>query len=334
MTVPALVGRDGAKAADRAAQFGVGLGTGDLAAALALDGVDAVAIATPPHTHHQIVHQVLEAGKHVVCEKPFALNLTEAQEMLDSAERAGVIHLLGTEWRFANGQAQLARLVRAGEIGTPLLGVFELHVPTHADPTAPLPAWWELESHGGGWLGTHATHTIDQVRTTMGEIVGVSASLQRLAKRPSMTADDTYTVVMRLDNDATVLMHASCASRGPFVAVKKVVGSQATAWFDGDHVMTDHGAGPTKHPLPDDLPTFTAEPLPEGLELSAYDQWNALDSYLEPFARLYQVLRTGIEGGQVPADPVAPTFADGVASQAVLDAIRASSHNNGAYTTV
>lgn len=334
LEVRALVGRDTAKTTERAEIFSIPTGTTDLPALLTSDAVDVVAVATPPHAHMEIVHQALDAGKHVICEKPFALNLAEAKAMCTAAQQSGQIHLLGTEWRFSPSQAQLTRLVRAGVIGEPTLGVFQLHVPTHADPEADLPVWWQREDMGGGWLGTHATHTIDHVRTALGEIVGVTASLQRLVARPDMTADDTYTVMMRLDNDATVLLHASCAARGPFLSTMKIFGTGGTAWSEGDHIMTDDGSGPTAHPLPDDLPVIEAPPLPAGLELSAYDQWNALDIYHTPYTHLYRVLRARIEGGEPPSDPAAPTFADGVKSQAVLDAIRASSQAGGAFTPV
>lgn len=332
--VRALVGRDQAKARDRAARFDVPLGTNDLDAALALGGVDLVAIATPPHTHLELVTRVLAAGKHVLCEKPFALDTREAREMLEAAEAARVIHLLGTEWRFATGQSQLTRLIGAGQIGKPRLAVFQLHVPTHVDPSAELPDWWMLESNGGGWLGAHATHIIDQVRVSMGEITAVSASLQRLANRPWMTADDTYTVMMRLDTNATVLMHASCAASGPFLTTKKVIGTEGTAWIERDQVCTDDGSGVIRHPFPDDLPPVPPVPPPSELLQTAYDGWHAFGSDLEPYARLYRRLRDQILGRPVPDEPMPATFADGVASQAVLDAIRASSTNGGSLVAV
>src|SRR5690606_25385006 len=130
-----------------------------------------------------IVLAVIASGKHVVCEKPFARDSAEGAAMLSAAERTRIIHLLGTEFRFGTGQATLTRAVRGGAIGTPRFGLFELQLPTHADPQAELPGWWQLESEGGGWLGAHGSHVIDQIRTTMGEIVGVSASLQRLSDR-------------------------------------------------------------------------------------------------------------------------------------------------------
>src|SRR5687768_14373055 len=70
--VKALVGRDPDRTATRAKRFDVPLALTSYDEALALDGVDAVSVVTPPHTHADLVVQACEAGKHVVCEKPFA----------------------------------------------------------------------------------------------------------------------------------------------------------------------------------------------------------------------------------------------------------------------
>lgn len=332
--VLALVGRDGAKAHDRAQRFGVPLGTDDLDAALALPGVDIVAVATPPHTHASIVLAAVAAGKHVVCEKPFARDRDEAAAMLRAAEDAGIVHLLGTEFRFDGGQAQLARLVQSGAIGTPQLGVFELQLPTHADPAAELPAWWMLAEEGGGWLGAYGSHIVDQIQSTMGPVEAVSASLQRLSDRPAMTADDTYSVLLRLTNGATVLMHSSCAARGPFLAATKIIGTAGTAWLEAGQVGLDTGSGPRLLPLPDHLPMEDLDPPPSELIHDAYDRWHSLGGDLVPFRRLYERLLQLAAGRDVPDDPAAATFVDGVEGQAVLDAIRASSAAGGGWTQV
>jgi predicted dehydrogenase len=332
--VIALVGRDAAKAADRAARFGVPHATTDLDEALALPGVDAVAVATPPHTHAQIALAAIAAGKHVVCEKPFARDAAEGVRMRDAAEAAGVINLLGTEWRFGSGQAQLTRTVRSGAIGEPRFGLFELEMPTHADPSAALPDWWQDRGQGGGWLGAYGSHVIDQIRTTLGEVVGVSASLQRLSDRPAMTADDTYSAHLRLDNGATVLLHSSCAARGQFVATTKVIGTAGAAWLQGEDVWVDTGAGPQQLPTPEDLPVVAPEPPPSELLHNAYDAWHSMGIDLAPYTRLYRVLRDRALDRPVADDPRAGTFADGVAVQAVMDAIHASSEAGGQWTPV
>ncbi len=332
--VVALVGRDEAKTVERATRFDVPNALTSVRDAVALPGVDAVAVVTPPRTHRAIVLEAVGARKHVMCEKPFAFDAAEGRSMLDAAERAGVVHLLGTEWRFGTGQAQLARTIRSGVIGEPRHALFELQLPTHADPAAELPDWWQLESEGGGWLGAYGSHIVDQVRSTLGEIVGVSATVECIAARPGRTADDTYTVHARLASGAAVVMHSSCAARGQFVATTKIVGRDGAAWLQGEEVWVDTGSGPQAVPMPDDLPVVAPDPPPAELLHTAYDMWHSMGIDLEPYTRLYGVLRDRALGRRVSEEPAAASFADGVAGQAVLDAIRASSAAGGAWKTV
>ena len=118
--VRALVGRDPAKTAERARLFAVPRACTTLSEALQTPGVDAVTIATPPHTHAPLSLQAIAAGMHVLCEKPFARDAAEGREVLAAAEDAGVVHLLGTEFRYDAGQALLAEAVRTGQVGAPL----------------------------------------------------------------------------------------------------------------------------------------------------------------------------------------------------------------------
>ena len=321
--VEALVGRDPDKTAERAAMFDVPVATTDLNGALESPGVDVVTVATPPHTHAAIVLAAVGSGKHVMCEKPFARDRAEAQAMCDAAEAAGVVHLLGTEFRFATGQALLTRTVKEGVIGEPRLALFELHIPTLADPEAELPAWWERAEDGGGWLGASGSHVVDQVRTTIGEIDSVAATLQTLAPR-RMTSDDTYTVQLRTDGGCAVLLHSSCASGGPFVSVTKITGSAGTAWAQGDEVWVDTGGAPRQVPTPDDLPVLPPDPPPAALLHTAYDMWHSMGTDLEPYTRLFARMRGRVAGEATSDDPPEATFADGVANQAVLDAMRAA----------
>ena len=113
----ALVGRNPEKTRDRANKVEIEHGLTSLTEALALPGVDLVTIATPPHTHCEIALEAIAAGKHVLCEKPFARSAEEGKQMLDAAEAAGIVHMLGTEFRFSTGQALATRSVREGLIG-------------------------------------------------------------------------------------------------------------------------------------------------------------------------------------------------------------------------
>jgi predicted dehydrogenase len=323
--VHALVGRNEEKAATRARMFDVGYSSNSLSSALALPGVDVVSIATPPHTHASIALEAIAAGKHVLCEKPFAANAAEARTMAEAAEQAGVVHLLGTEFRFATGQAHLTRAIAEGAIGTPQLAVFMLQIPSLADPLAELPEWWEHDSEGGGWLGAYGSHVVDQIRVTLGEFEAVSATVQTLAPR-SMTADDTYTVQFRLTTGLEGLMHSSCAVGGQFLAATKITGTGGSAWLQGDDVWVDTGAGPRQLDTPADLRNSAPIPPPAELLHTTYDMWHSTGLDLSPYTQLFAVLRDRILGNPVATDPKAATFADGVAGQAVLDAIRRSSH--------
>src|SRR5712691_9205419 len=103
--VRALVGRDGERTARRAERLGIEHACTSLADALKRDGVDAVTIAAPPHSHAALAIEACEAGRHVICEKPFALDAVEAAAMLAAANSAGVTALVGHEFRWAPDRA-------------------------------------------------------------------------------------------------------------------------------------------------------------------------------------------------------------------------------------
>lgn len=320
-TVRALVGRDPARTLERADHFDVPLGTTSLAEALALPGVDAVTIATPPHTHAPIASQAMRAGKHVICEKPFTRDAAEARVLLAEAEDAGIVHLLGTEFRWGTGPALMARVVRAGEIGEPRLATFLLHIPLLADPASEVPEWWSDKSQGGGWLGAHAAHAVDQVRCTLGEIAGVSASLPSLSDR-AWTAEDTYVVHFRTHGGCVGIMQSSAADRGPFLITSRIAGTKGTVWTEGDRVQLADASGPRVVPVPDDLVTGPPEPPAADLLETAYDLLHATGIDVGPYTRLAETFRDLILGQAAAEDPAPATFVDGVAIMEVLDAIR------------
>ena len=322
--VHALVGRDPDKTRARAARFEVPHGLTDLGDALALPGVDAVAVATPPFTHAPITLDAIAAGRHVLCEKPFARNAAEAQLMLDAADVAGVVHCLGTEFRWSSGQASMARVVHSGAIGTPKLVTILMHLPMLADPAGEVPGWWGRADEGGGWLGAQAAHAVDQVRVMLGEFAGVSASLSQVAAR-DWDVEDTFTVHFRTRSGAAGILQSTIGAWGPPVFCTRVAGERGTVWADFDTVHVADASGTRTVPAPDDLPIAAPEPPPDDLLVTAYDGLHAFGIDLPPYTRLCEAFRARIEGRAVPDDPPLATFADGVAAMRVLDAIRESS---------
>ena len=332
--VLAVVGRDPAKTAERAALFAVPLALTSLDDALSVAGVDAVTIATPPHTHAPLARQAIAAGRHVLCEKPFAADTEEAKVVLDAAESAGIVHVLGTEFRWDPGQAGLARAVTAGLVGEPRLATWVMHVPVLADPEATLPEWWADAGSGGGWLWAHGSQLIDQIRVTLGEFEGVSASLVHVVDRPSMSADDGFVVHFRMRNGAVGVMQSTAGDRGVLVETR-VTGSTGAAWIEGvgSTVKVADATGVRTLPVPEDLQLDSPPPLPEGAVTTTYEKMITFGVEYGPYVRLAAAFRDRILGQPVPG-PQPATFVDGVAQMAVLDAITSSDAAGGRWTAV
>jgi predicted dehydrogenase len=331
--VVALVGRDAARTTERAARTGVPAAFTSLTDALARTGVDAVVVATPPNTHAELVLEAVAAGKHVVCEKPFARDRAEALRMLAAAERAGVVHLVGTEYRWGAAQGLATRAIAAGAVGTPRLATFLLFGGFLAGADAGVPDWWGAAGQGGGWLQAHAPHLIDQVRSSLGEFAGVSAGLPRVAEH-DWAAEDSFSVRFRLTNGVEGVMHESACDWGPPVFMTRVAGTSGTLWVEGGAVYVADATGTRQLPVPEDLAALPFDPPPADLLVSDYDRMRSGAGEIPPFTRLYQTFGGLINGRPVPGDPRPGTFADGVAAMAVLDAIRQSAATGGAWTAV
>ena len=320
--VRALVGRDPERTARRAERLGIGQSFTTPADALAIGGVDAVTIATPPNTHAALAIQVCEAGRHVICEKPFALDGLEAAAMTEAAARAGVTALVGHEFRWAPDRATAARAIADGLIGEPRLATLVQYVPLVADPEAKVPEWWFDEARGGGWLGASGSHIVDQVRTWFGEIASVSATLPTVAARGG--AEDSFAVRARSRSGVEIVMQQTAASwTTGVVSLTIVAGTDGTLEVDGQGVWCSDRSGRRLLETPADL---ALPPAPD-----ASDDPRHRYTHLEvgPYTRLCEALRAGVEGRDDASRVPVPTFADGLASMRVLDAIRASASAAG-----
>ncbi|HIG71272.1 MAG TPA: Gfo/Idh/MocA family oxidoreductase [Myxococcales bacterium] len=319
----ALVGRNPEKTRDRATKVGIEHGLTSLTEALALPGVDLVTIATPPHTHCKIALEAIAAGKHVLCEKPFARSAEEGKQMLDAAEAAGIVHMLGTEFRFSTGQALATRSVREGLIGEARLVNFTMNVPVLADPSGEVPAWWSMGQEGGGWLGAYASHVIDQLRATLGEFAGVSASLPLVSDR-DWTAEDSYIIHFRMKSGTEGVLQSTAGAWGMPVVCSKFYGNKGTLSIEGDNVTVANAQGIKTLDVPDDLVNDAPSPPPAEFMSTTYDHLHAAGFDLAPYTKLCGIMRDRIQGKQASSDPAPGTFADGYEGQKVLDAIRLS----------
>jgi predicted dehydrogenase len=322
--VVALVGRDPARTERRAARAGVPVATTDLDAVLTA-GVDAVAVATPPAWHAPVVRRCLAAGVHVLCEKPFAMDAAEARALRDEAAAAGVVALVGHEFRWSPERALAARALRAGAVGEPRLALLAAHVPLLREVS--MPAWWFEPAAGGGWLGASGSHLVDQLRVWLGEVTGLSAALPVVGSYRG-PAEDSFDVRVQVRSGASAVLQQTAASFGPAAAVARVVGTEGTLWIEGDAVWLGDRGGARVLPLPGDLR------LPDPPDGAGAHRFGHLE--LGPYVRLCEAFRDAIAGRRDPreGDPRPATFDDGVACMAVLDAIRASAVAGGAWTPV
>jgi predicted dehydrogenase len=327
-TVHALVGRDRERTQRRADRLGIPNAFSSLDDALASADIDAVTIATPPDTHAALAIAVCGAGRHVLCEKPFALDVTEAEGMLGAAEIAGVTHLVGHEFRWSPDRALVARAIAAGAIGEPRSFSLVQYVPLVADPAAPVPGWWFDAGRGGGWLGASGSHVVDQLRTWLGEIASVSAALPTVSARTG-GAEDTFVVRVTMRNGAEGVLQQTAAAWTPqVVGVTMVAGTEGTIEVTGDGVFCSDGGGRRALAVPADLLLPAAPNVSDDLR----ERYTHLE--LGPYTRLAEALRAGVEGRPVEAAVPVPTFLDGVAEMRVLDAIRASAEAGGALVAV
>jgi predicted dehydrogenase len=175
----AICGRDRAAAESAAARLGWAATETDWRALIARDDVQLIDIAAPGGVHAPIAIAALEAGKHVLCEKPLANTLAEAERMAAAADAAfpsGARAMVGFNYRRVPALALARRLVEQGRIGT-LRHVRAVYLQDWlVDPDSPLTWRMQAEQAGSGALGDLGAHIVDLARFLTGdEITGVSA---------------------------------------------------------------------------------------------------------------------------------------------------------------
>jgi len=151
--------------------------------------VDVVDIVTPNDTHKPIALAAAKAGKHIICEKPLALNAKEAKEMYEAVEKAGVKHMVGFNYRKTPAVIFAKQLIEEGKIGKVyhFRGFYLQDWPV--DPDAPLSWRFKASKAGSGSLGDLASHVIDMARYLVGDFKKVMAVTETFVKeRPLPTS--------------------------------------------------------------------------------------------------------------------------------------------------
>jgi len=283
--------------------------------------VELVSIVTPPSEHREMALAALEAGKHVLPEKPTALNADEAQELVAAAKRYPErITLIDHELRFLpSWQKAKAKLA---ELGPVRYAEVRYSSPARGDRNREW-NWWSEAKRGGGVWGAVGSHYVDALRFMGIEPEEVQALMRTIIdRRPDgnslrdVTSDDFTSVDLRCRGGAVAVMTFSAVSTGPDeTSVLNIYAEGGALRFIGEEVLLSTGRQPFER-----FAGAANEPRPGNSHGGAFGSGTLY---------LARALREALDSGDRDALSAGATFEDGLMQQRVLDAARASASGGG-----
>ncbi|MEU2467552.1 Gfo/Idh/MocA family oxidoreductase [Streptomyces sp. NPDC012486] len=350
----AICGRDRTAVEAAAARHGWAAAETDWRALIARDDLQLVDICTPGDSHAEIAIAALEAGKHVLCEKPLANTVAEAEAMAQAAERAaarGQVAIVGFNYRKVPALTHARAMIEEGRLGR-LRHVRATYLQDWlVDPESPLTWRLERERAGSGALGDLGAHIVDLAQYLAGEpLVGVSAVSETFVRerpvpagaaaglpgaadgtaRGAVTVDDATLFTGRLASGALASFEATRMAAGRKNALRlEINGERGSIAFDLERLnelsFHDHTEPPTSAGFRRILVTEPQHPYLEAW----WPPGHGL-GYEHTFVhQARDVVRTIVEGRA----PV-PSFADGLQVQRVLAAVEESAAKNSVHTPV
>ena len=240
--------------------------TTDLAAFLATPGLDAVYVASPNHAHRPLVEAAAAAGKAVLCEKPLAADLADAEAMVDACARAGVLLATAYDQRFHPAHVRLRELV--GELGTvtAVRVVYCCWLPADWSPDGAPHDNWRVDPAraGGGAAIDLAPHGLDLVGVLLGEDVDrLTALLQRRVHTDYPAAvDDGALLTGRTPGGVLVSLHVAYNTPDELPRRRlEVVGTRGSVVAVDTMGQTAGGTLTHLTPAPVDVPFGDGDPF-------------------------------------------------------------------------
>jgi predicted dehydrogenase len=308
--------------------------------------VDVVHLTTPNHLHYEQAKATLAAGKHVVCEKPLALDPSESAELLELAQRSGLVHCTNLNMRFYP-QCQEARArVARGRIGD----IWDVHGSYLQDWLLEPTDWnWRLEPEKGGRLRAVAdigSHWLDLAQFLSGrpvlEVLADMATTITVRRRPAgevesfAAAGDVERVdtPMSTEDLAHLLVRFADSSRGSVVVSQVSAGRKNALWIELDgsdgaiawnserheELWLGHRNRPNevllRNPALMEPAAAARTRLPAG----------HAEGFADTFRELYRAVYTAIADGGMPDEPDFPTFADGHRGNVIGEAVERSAN--------
>jgi predicted dehydrogenase len=264
--------------------------------------LDLVSVHSPPFLHAEHVRAAIDAGHHVLCDKPFGVHADEAAEMLELADAGEVVHGVNFEFRHHPARKRVHELVRSGAIG-PVEHVQWTY--TGAVFRRPLReyGWLFDRSRGGGWVGAWGSHAVDTLRWMLGDVRDATARCRvTIPERPdadgrprSVDAEDAFTAWLDFESGSTAMLDSSSSAAASVAHRIVVTGEEGVVEVVADAKVVWRRADGTRDEfVPSD---------------------SAADPHLVPMRAWAEVVRDAVRDGA----PLTPSFADGLACRRVLD---------------
>lgn len=347
-----LVGRNAEAVRGAAEQWGWAESATDWREVIARTDIDIIDIVTPGDSHAEIAIAALDAGKHVLCEKPLANTVEEAEAMADAATRAaarGVTSMVGFTYRRVPAATFLRDLIAEGVIGRVQQVRAAYRQDWLVDPEVPL-AWRLQKEHAGsGALGDIGAHIIDLTQFVTGQTVdAVSGVVETIvSQRPllaggsglsgtaaegrgEVTVDDLAIFTGRLSGGALVSFEATRFATGRKNALTiEVSGDKGALAFDLEDLNSlqfyDRTVAGDRQGFTKILVTEAAHPY-----IAAWWPAGHMLGYEHGFSHQVVDLVRGIHEGTAPH----PSFQEGLGVQRVLDAVARSAAEDSAWVRV
>ena len=308
--------------------------------------IDVIDITAPSNAHKEIAVAAARNGKHIFCEKPLALNLADAREMLECAEKNGVRHQIGFNYRFAPAVQLAKNIIDAGKLGT-IRHVRASYLQDFIiDPEFPL--IWRLQKEvcGSGSLGDLGAHFIDLARFLAGDfksvmgmqktfvksrpkvesMQGLSASAQGGAPRGEVDVDDGTVFIAEFESGALGVFEATRFAQGHKNDLSiEVNGDKGSLKFVFERMNELQYFSADDEP---GLQGFRLIQASEGIHpyMSAWWPAGHVIGYEHTFVHeMYEFMKAVAEN-----EPASPDFTDGVKCSQVLEAVELSAQRRAA----
>jgi predicted dehydrogenase len=328
-TIVAICGRNRDRAEKMARKYEIPSVFNDYREMIDKGNLHAIVIITPDDLHYPMTMDALDAGLHILCEKPLAHNAEQARAMYEKAETVGVKHMTFFTHRWLPHHRYMKELVDRGYVGR----CFHCHIRYLGGYARKARYLWRFDRRrANGALGDLGSHLIDLARWYVGDIARVSAHLSTYVERPGPegqpfdSANDAVMLILQFKNGAQGTIQVSAVAHvGDRGQEQHIVLHGQDGTLEMDYTRRGAEVRGARH----DYEQFETLTVPDRL-------WGDVDRTSSFSSQNIESFQKESVGGRLFIDaiykdqPVAPSFYDGLRAQEVIDAA-IESHRSGSW---